>query len=151
MDSKWAAKSRVIAIKGGEAIIRSVAVIGNGAAERDRGLAVQMIPANDAAAPMFLRPATRENQDSRYQADGVFTEQLEALERLEGMARQQKVTVEHIHVHQGGQAIVGAVNATQKGGAGRIAMPNESPKIDGTALKEPVARYPWRETPGRRG
>jgi hypothetical protein len=34
---------------------------------------------------------------------------LDALNRHRGKG-QQKVTVEHVHVHQGGQAIVGAVN-----------------------------------------
>jgi hypothetical protein len=33
---------------------------------------------------------------------------LEALDRYRGTG-QQKVTVEHVHVHSGGQAIVGAV------------------------------------------
>jgi hypothetical protein len=41
--------------------------------------------------------------------------QVEALNRHRGKG-QQKVTVEHVHVHKGGQAIVGAV---QGGGAAR--------------------------------
>lgn len=36
--------------------------------------------------------------------------QVEALQRYRGKG-QQRVTVEHVHVHQGGQAIVGAVTA----------------------------------------
>jgi hypothetical protein len=39
---------------------------------------------------------------------------LDALNRHRGKG-QQKVTVEHVHVHQGGQAIVGAINS---GGGG---------------------------------
>jgi hypothetical protein len=35
--------------------------------------------------------------------------QVEALQRYRGKG-QQKVTVEHVHVHAGGQAIVGAVH-----------------------------------------
>ena len=78
-----------------------------------------MIAANDAAL-MFLRRATLDNQTF----DGVepnvrrasrlmriFNEQLEAMQKLKGKASQQK-TVEHVHVHEGGQAIVGAVNQT---------------------------------------
>ena len=42
----------------------------------------------------------------------IFNEQLEAMQKLKGKASQQKVTVEHVHVHEGGQAIVGAVNQT---------------------------------------
>ena len=39
----------------------------------------------------------------------TFTMQVEALQRYRGKG-QQKVTVEHVHVHAGGQAIVGAVH-----------------------------------------
>jgi hypothetical protein len=45
----------------------------------------------------------------------TFTMQVEALQRYRGKG-QQKVTVEHVHVHAGGQAIVGAVTP---GGGGR--------------------------------
>jgi hypothetical protein len=38
----------------------------------------------------------------------TFTMQVEALQRYRGKG-QQKVTVEHVHVHSGGQAIVGSV------------------------------------------
>ena len=48
----------------------------------------------------------------------IFTAQMEALQRYRGKSTQQKVTVEHVHVHQGGQAIVGAVNSQGKGGGG---------------------------------
>jgi hypothetical protein len=48
----------------------------------------------------------------------VFTAQIEALQRYRGKSTQQKVTVEHVHVHQGGQAIVGAVNHQGKGRGG---------------------------------
>jgi len=40
----------------------------------------------------------------------LFIEQADALARLKGNTRQQKVTVEHVHVHEGGQAIVGEVS-----------------------------------------
>lgn len=39
----------------------------------------------------------------------IFLEQVACLQKLRGQGSQQKVTVEHIHIHQGGQAIVGAV------------------------------------------
>ncbi len=39
----------------------------------------------------------------------TFTAQMEALKRYR-TGGQQKVTVEHVHVNQGGQAIVGVVN-----------------------------------------
>ena len=39
----------------------------------------------------------------------LFNEQLDQLQRIRGAARQQRVTVEHVHVNAGGQAIVGVV------------------------------------------
>jgi len=45
----------------------------------------------------------------------VFMGQLEALQKYRGKGSQQRVTVEHVHVHQGGQAIVGAVQPQGKG------------------------------------
>ena len=44
----------------------------------------------------------------------TYTMQMEALQRYRGKG-EQKMTVEHVHVYQGGQAIVGAVH--QGGGA----------------------------------
>ena len=48
----------------------------------------------------------------------LFLEQVEALQKLQGKTGQQKVVVEHVHVNEGGQAIVGAVSATN--GEGEI-------------------------------
>lgn len=49
----------------------------------------------------------------------TFTAQVEALNRYRGKG-QQKMTVEHVHVHEGGQAIVGNVQHKQikEGGGG---------------------------------
>jgi hypothetical protein len=38
-----------------------------------------------------------------------YAQLMQALDKHRGKATQQKVTVEHVHVHEGGQAIVGAV------------------------------------------
>jgi hypothetical protein len=48
----------------------------------------------------------------------TFTAQMEALQKYRGKGTQQKVTVEHVHIHQGGQAIVGAVSHQGKSGGG---------------------------------
>ena len=40
----------------------------------------------------------------------TFTAQVECLQRYRGKTSKQKVTVEHVHVNEGGQAIVGAVS-----------------------------------------
>jgi len=81
-------------------------------------LATQMIAVHEAAL-LFLKRAPNDEYHTAADADvlravrlmRVFTEQLAAMERLKGRAGQQKVTVEHVHVHEGGQAIVGAVTA----------------------------------------
>ena len=59
----------------------------------------------------------------------LFNDQLDARAKLKGFASQQKVTVEHVHVHEGGQAIVGAVNSSKRGGGGGVneQAPNGTP------------------------
>jgi hypothetical protein len=47
----------------------------------------------------------------------TFVAQVEALSKLR-RGGEQKVTVEHVHVHAGGQAIVGAVTQAAPGGGG---------------------------------
>jgi hypothetical protein len=46
-----------------------------------------------------------------------FVEMLGVLDRKRGKSGQQTVTVEHVHVHQGGQAIVGTVSPGTRGGS----------------------------------
>jgi hypothetical protein len=48
----------------------------------------------------------------------LFNDQLEAYAKLKGKTSEQKVTVEHVHVYEGGQAIVGSVDAPQRRGNG---------------------------------
>jgi len=85
-------------------------------------LTVQMVGVHEAAL-MFLKRATLEGRtfdgcdgNARWATRllRLFNEQLEAMAKLKGKAG-QKVTVEHVHVYQGGQAIVGAVTAGKKG------------------------------------
>ena len=56
----------------------------------------------------------KENLNQANKLARTYTTLLEALNRHRGKG-QQKVTVEHVHVHAGGQAIVGSVE--QGGGA----------------------------------
>lgn len=44
----------------------------------------------------------------------LFTEQLDAWASLKGKRGRQKMTVRHVHVHPGGQAIVGNVNSARR-------------------------------------
>jgi hypothetical protein len=80
-------------------------------------LATQMIAAHDAALK-FLYRATLDDQPTEVIDASVlrstrlmrlFGEQLEAMQKLKGKSGQQRVRVEHVHVYEGGQAIVGAV------------------------------------------
>jgi hypothetical protein len=58
----------------------------------------------------------------------TYTTQLEALQRYRGKAVEQKVTVEHVHVHAGGQAIVGAVTSAP-GGLGKVEEQSDAKQI----------------------
>ncbi len=89
-------------------------------------LSVQMVAVHGAAM-MFLRDATLPDQTPVGREANVlratrlmrvFNEQLEAMRKLQGKGGRQQVTVEHVHVHQGGQAIVGAVSTSKRKGGG---------------------------------
>ena len=85
-------------------------------------LAVQMV-ATHFAVTRALRSLKGSDMVSQQDSNGnlavkllrTFAAQIEALQRYRGKG-QQKVTVEHVHVHTGGQAIVGSVS--QSGGGG---------------------------------
>jgi hypothetical protein len=85
-------------------------------------MAAQLIAAHSAAMECYRRAmigeqtfeGRRENLNQGNKLSRTFTMLLDALNRHRGKG-QQKVTVEHVHVHHGGQAIVGAVH--QGGGA----------------------------------
>jgi hypothetical protein len=84
-------------------------------------LAVQMV-ATHLAATRALRRLKGSDTISQQDNNGnlavkllrTFAAQTDALQRYRGKG-QQKVTVEHVHVHTGGQAIVGSVNQTGGG------------------------------------
>jgi hypothetical protein len=79
-------------------------------------LAVQMVAVHDAtirAARVLKRSTTIQQQDSASnmlnKLGRTFTAQIEALKRHRS-AGEQTVRVEHVHVYEGGQAVVGNVN-----------------------------------------
>jgi hypothetical protein len=83
-------------------------------------LAVQMVGTHFAATRALRRlkgsdtiPQQDSNGNLAVKLMRTFAAQTEALQRYRGKG-QQKVTVEHVHVHTGGQAIVGSVS--QSGG-----------------------------------
>ena len=88
-------------------------------------LAVQMVGTHEAALECLKRAAlpnqTFEGRDmvlkQAHKLMNLYTKQLATLNKHRGKG-QQKVTVEHVNVHAGGQAIVGNVETgTSAGGA----------------------------------
>jgi hypothetical protein len=83
-------------------------------------LSIQMIGVHHAA---FLLLKSANSSQSLEVCDSLvrqsvrlmrlFNEQLEAMAKLKGKTREQKVVVEHVHVNAGGQAIVGAVSTSK--------------------------------------
>ena len=74
----------------------------------------------------------RENLNQANKLSRTYATLLEALNRHRGKG-QQKVTVEHVHVHAGGQAVVGTVETP--GGRG-------STEIGGTTPCKAIAHAP---------
>jgi hypothetical protein len=79
-------------------------------------MAAQLIAAHNAAMECYRRAmigeqtfeGRRENLSQANKLSRTWATLLEALNRHRGKG-QQKVTVEHVHVHAGGQAVVGTV------------------------------------------
>jgi hypothetical protein len=89
-------------------------------------LAGQLVAVNSAAMECYRRAVIgeqsfegrRENLTQANKLSRTYTTLLDALNRHRGKG-QQKVTVEHVHVHSGGQAIVGAVGTPGGGDSGK--------------------------------
>jgi hypothetical protein len=94
-------------------------------------MAAQLIAAHNAAMECYRRAmipdqhteGRRENLTQANKLSRTFATLLEALNRHRGKG-QQKVTVEHVHVHSGGQAVVGVVEPP--GGGDRAKLENQS-------------------------
>lgn len=99
------------------------AMIGIGPQDVLEGMmAAQIVGAHNATMECYRRAmlpdqmleSRRENLNQANKLSRTFATLLEALNRHRGKG-QQKVTVEHVHVHSGGQAVVGIVDS-QGGG-----------------------------------
>jgi len=95
------------------------ALIGIGPKDELEGMmAAQLIAAHNAAMECYRRAmigeqsfeGRHENLAQANKLSRTYATLLEALNRHRGKG-QQKVTVEHVHVHSGGQAVVGVVEA----------------------------------------
>src|SRR5215213_8184784 len=116
------------------------ALIGIKSADEIEGmLGAQMVATHNAAMECFRRSMIKEQtfegrREALNQANKLtrsYAMLLEALNRHRGKG-QQKVTVEHVHVHQGGQAIVGAVQ-----GGGMSRKSEEQPYAREAIIHEP--------------
>ena len=94
-------------------------------------MAAQLLAAHNAAMECYRRAmigeqtfdGRRENLNQANKLSRSYAVLLDALNRHRGKG-QQKVTVEHVHVHSGGQAIVGTVEPP---GGGSLPKPKEQP------------------------
>jgi hypothetical protein len=123
-------------------------MMGIGPADELEGMmAAQMIAAHSAAMECYRRAMLPEQtfegrRESLNQANKLSRTQatlLDALNKHRGKG-QQKVTVEHVHVHAGGQAVVGAVEAPGGGDARKNADRPHAKQI--AHAPEPAMRRP---------
>ena len=106
-------------------------------------MAAQLIGAHNAAMECYRRAmigeqtfeGRKENLDQANKLSRTWATLLEALNRHRGKGR-QKVTVEHVHVHAGGQAVVGNVEApgSRGPGGGDCLKSEEQPHADQITL-----------------
>jgi hypothetical protein len=97
-------------------------------------MAAQLVAAHNAAMECYRRAmigeqsfeGRRENLTQANKLSRTYAALVEALNRHRGKG-QQKVTVEHVHVHAGGQAVVGMVAAPGKPGGGDASTIEEQP------------------------
>jgi hypothetical protein len=108
-------------------------------------MAVQLIAAHNAAMECYRRAmigeqtfeGRRENLAQANKLSRSFATLLEALNRHRGKG-QQKVTVEHVHVHSGGQAVVGVVEPA--GGGDRAKLEDQPHAKQIAHAPEPAMR-----------
>ena len=113
-------------------------------------IAAQLIATHNATMECYRRAmiaeqtleGRRENLNQANKLARTYATLIEALNRHRGKG-QQKVTVEHVHVHAGGQAVVGMVEAP---GGGDGAKSEEQPHAKQIAhAPQPAMRSPDKE------
>ena len=125
----------------------------NGIAPKDElegMLAAQLVACHSASMECYrlaMHSQTlewrRENLNQANKLSRTYTTLLESLNRHRGKG-QQKVTVEHVHVHEGGQAIVGNVESP---GGGFTSKSKEQPHAK-PITNAPGQTMPRTDTPG---
>jgi len=124
------------------------ALVGIGPKDELEGMmAAQPIAAHNAAMECYRRAMLGEqtfegreqNLSQANKLSRTYTVLLEALNRHRGKG-QQKVTVEHVHVHSGGQAIVGTVERPPPANSLRSENQHDARQI--THAPQPAMRSP---------
>jgi hypothetical protein len=125
------------------------ALIGIGPNDELEGMmAAQLVACHNASIECYRRAmigeqtfeGRRENLSQANKLSRTYATLLEALNRHRGKG-QQKVTVEHVHVHEGGQAIVGNV----AGGGMRTKSENQPHALGYAPGQEMPSANPERE------
>lgn len=109
--------------------------------ELEAMMAAQLFAAHNAAMECYRRAmikeqpmeGRRENLNQANKLSRTYATLIEALNRHRGKGGQQKVTVEHVHVHEGGQAAIGTFNApAPRGGVApqNVEQPHAKPNAD---------------------
>ena len=134
--------------------------------EMEGMIAAQLVACHNASMECYRRAMLPDvpfdqrqgNLNSANKLSRTYSTLLEALNRHRGKG-QQKVTVEHVHVHEGGQAIVGNVEAPGGGFASKSkdqphaiahAPGTPMPSTDTTGEPVPVTRDAERPLPDAR-
>jgi hypothetical protein len=126
LQSVWVAESsKEVRDRQNIAVIAGLAGIGP-KDEIEGMIAAQLIATHSATMECYRRAmmpeqtfeGRRENLSQASKLSRTYAVLLEALDRHRGKGGQQKVTVEHIHVHAGGQAMVGVVEGAGGPGGG---------------------------------
>jgi hypothetical protein len=169
MKSLWVKHSNETTLDGQRKATVS-ALVGIGPNDEIEGMiAAQLIAAHNASMECYRRAMLgeqtfeerRENLAQANKLSRTYATLLDALNRHRGKG-QQKVTVEHVHVHAGGQAVVGVVETPGEGDrpkskdqprAKQIAHPPQLAMRSEDKEREPVpiARDAKRPMPDARG
>jgi len=101
-------------------------------------LAAQLVAAHSAIMECYIQAAASGTSAERRfeylnraaRLSSAFTKTLETLNKYRGKG-QQKVTVEHVHIHSGGQAVVGVVETIGEGGSKKLEeQPHAKQQVD---------------------
>lgn len=116
--------------------------------ELEAMMAAQLFAAHNAAMECYRRAmipaqpmvARDQNLNQANKLSRTMAALMEAMSRHRGKATQQKVTVEHVHVYQGGQAAFGQFNGAQPGGGGALKVEDQPHGHDAPSIEPPLLR-----------